>query len=127
MDKIYLHLRRQDQEETQAANERGRQKRCAWQQLRHSLLRAEVLAHYGNKCACCGETHPEFLGIDHINGGGNKHRREPGVGSGAGFYLWLKKHHYPEGFQVLCHNCNLAKGFYGYCPHKKLATIPQEH
>ena len=22
-------------------------------------------------------------------------------------------------FQVLCHNCNMSKGFYGYCPHEK--------
>ena len=31
-------------------------------------------------------------------------------------YPWEK---YPPGYQVLCHNCNLAKGFYGSCPHQK--------
>ena len=25
-----------------------------------------------NKCQCCGETQPEFLTLDHINGGGHK-------------------------------------------------------
>lgn len=30
---------------------------------------------------------------------------------------WLKKNDYPKGFQILCHNCNMSKGFYGYCPH----------
>jgi hypothetical protein len=34
-------------------------------------------------------------------------------------YLWLKRNNYPTGFRVLCHNCNLAIGFYGYCPHHR--------
>jgi len=78
-------------------------------------LRKEVLKHYGGKCACCGETTYEFLSIDHINGGGRKHREE--------IYRlicpWLKKNNYPDGFQVLCFNCNQAKGIYGICPHQK--------
>lgn len=78
-------------------------------------LRAEGLAHYGGKCACCGEKTDQFLGIDHMEGGGNKHRATMGRVS---IYYWLKKNDYPKGFQVLCHNCNLAKGFYGICPHQ---------
>lgn len=35
------------------------------------------------------------------------------------FREWQRKNNYPKGFQVLCHNCNLAKGFYGKCPHQK--------
>lgn len=80
--------------------------------------RKACLEFYGGtppKCACCGETIYEFLAIDHINGGGNKHRREIGVN----IYGWLVKNSFPGGFQVLCHNCNLAKGFYGICPHEK--------
>lgn len=72
-------------------------------------------------CACCGEKHLEFLSIDHINGGGNKHRKEMvnQGGSGGNIYWWLIKNDFPPGFQVLCHNCNMAKGFYGHCPHQK--------
>lgn len=71
-------------------------------------------------CKCCGETTYEFLAIDHINGGGNKHRRDTTNKCGSyNMYCWLKRNNYPEGFQVLCHNCNLAKGFYGVCPHQK--------
>ena len=30
----------------------------------------------------------------------------------------LKKLGYPkDGYQLLCHNCNCAKGWYGACPH----------
>ena len=31
----------------------------------------------------------------------------------------LKRKGFPEGYQTLCHNCNLAKGFYGQCPHEQ--------
>lgn len=81
-----------------------------------------ALAAYGGeqpKCACCGENEVKFLCIDHINGGGGKHRKEI-KGKGLTTYIWLKKNGYPNGFQVLCHNCNMAKGFYGLCPHKEL-------
>src|SRR5262245_47553294 len=44
----------------------------------HRAQRLACFAHYGTECACCGETHIEFLGIDHINGGGHKHRKEIG-------------------------------------------------
>lgn len=81
--------------------------------------RTKVLQHYGGEnpqCACCGEGADEFLSIDHTNGGGNKHRREVGV-VGSAFYRWLIENNFPDGFRVLCHNCNFAKGHYGYCPH----------
>jgi hypothetical protein len=80
-------------------------------------LRVEVLRHYGQACSCCGESTQEFLCIDHIKGGGGKHRNE--IGSGYCFYLWLRSSGYPDGYRVLCHNCNMAIGFYGYCPHDK--------
>lgn len=81
------------------------------------------LTHYGGnppKCKCCGELFLEFLAIDHINGQGNKLRKEKKYGSGGRLYFWLIKNNFPEGFQILCHNCNLAKGFYGYCPHNEI-------
>lgn len=77
--------------------------------------RLEVLRHYSNgnpKCECCGENKIEFLAIDHVNGGGNKHRKEV-----KDMMLWLQKNDYPDGFRVLCHNCNVSRGLYGYCPH----------
>lgn len=85
--------------------------------IRDRKRRELVLAHYGAFCRCCNETTYEFLSIDHINGGGYKHRKEIG-NFGRNFYKWLIKNNFPKGFQVLCHNCNLAKGFYGKCPHQ---------
>jgi hypothetical protein len=80
-------------------------------------LRIEVLTHYSKgklRCACCGIKMLEFLGIDHIRGGGAKHKREV---VGSHLYDWLKKNNFPKGFRVLCHNCNQSLGAYGYCPH----------
>lgn len=85
----------------------------------HDKLRHEIFMAYGGyQCACCGEIkHPAFMHIDHINGGGNEHRRQIGGHSGGKFYRWLKKNNFPEGFQVLCADCNTAKGYFGECPH----------
>jgi len=81
-------------------------------------IRAKVLEEYGGACACCGETTPEFLSIDHVHNDGAEHRREIG-GYGQAIYKWLRREGYPKDgrFQILCHNCNQAKGFYGVCPH----------
>jgi hypothetical protein len=78
-------------------------------------------AYGGAVCRCCGETHVEFLSIDHVDGKGAEHRRQLGkrFASGKNFYIWLKNHDYPPGFQVLCFNCNCARGFFGQCPHER--------
>jgi len=81
-------------------------------------LKDGVIAAYGGKCVCCGETIRQFLTIDHKNGGGTKHREEMFGGATTGLYRWLKKHNYPPEYQVLCFNCNCAKGFHGECPHE---------
>ena len=89
----------------------------AYSAAHKSEYRNKVLAHYGGKCTCCDENTPVFLAIDHINGGGNKHKREIKRG-GEGFYRWIVKNNFPKGFQILCHNCNQAKHILGHCPHQ---------
>ena len=84
---------------------------------RRIRLRIAAIEHYGGKCACCNERQPEFLAIDHIGGGGNAHRKSITTKS---IGEWLYANSYPDGFQVLCHNCNMAEGIYGRCPHKTI-------
>lgn len=79
--------------------------------------RAAALHHYGDLCECCGEHRPEFMAIDHVDGGGKEHRRQLAA-QGKSIFLWLKENNYPYGFRLLCHNCNMARGFYGVCPHE---------
>ena len=89
-------------------------------------LRMTVLNHYSSgalKCACCGEGTYEFLSIDHIAGGGNQHRKSLGS---KYIYSWLIHQGFPEGYQVLCHNCNMAKAFYKVCPHMYKSTLAEQ-
>ena len=81
-------------------------------------IREDALNAYGHRCVCCGESRAEFLAFDHIEGNGGKMRRD-GIHprSGKSFYQWLEKNGHPNAFRILCHNCNMAIGFYGYCPH----------
>src|SRR5213078_4819734 len=47
-----------------------RERYCQNMQARHAAIRAEVLAAYGNACACCGETEEAFLALDHVHNDG---------------------------------------------------------
>ena len=67
-----------------------------------------VFDHYGRGCLRCGINDPDVLTIDHTNQDGAAHRIKFGYNSkgSAGLYRWLVKNKFPEGFRVLCFNCN---------------------
>ncbi len=90
-----------------------------WQRKRGAALRSEMLAAYGGRCACCGESEPIFLDLDHVHNNGNVHRRE--VGNNVQVMLQIKSKGWPtDDFQVLCSNCNQGKARNkGICPHQK--------
>ena len=92
--------------------------------VRLNAARNEAVVHYSAgamRCACCYESEPKFLALDHINGEGP---RMPGVSRvGNAFCAWLKREGFPPGLQVLCHNCNCAKGKALRCPHGALVSV----
>lgn len=94
-------------------------------------IRIEVLSQYSGgppRCLCCGEDRIDFLSLDHVNGlNREKGERQHSYGRG-GFHLYmkLKKAGFPDGFQVLCFNCNCARGFFGECPHQREATSERD-
>lgn len=103
------------------------------QKQQRRRLKLELINEYGGKCECCGETHIEFLSIDHVYNNGADHRREihkqygTKKRGGTAIYKWLRANSYPkDGYRVLCFNCNAAHGFYGYCPHKEKRPWLQE-
>ena len=108
-EKINEKVRMHSAENREEINEQHRKYRAT--------KRVRVLQAYGNRCVCCGESQVEFLTIDHVNGDGAAHRRE--IGGGGALYLWLIKNNFPEGFQVLCANCNMSKGAKGKCVHEE--------
>lgn len=89
--------------------------------ITRAKYREMTIKHYGGEnpsCACCGENTRIFLTLDHINGGGRQHRKEMNNKAG-GVHGWIVKSGFPNGFQVLCMNCNWGKYINnGQCPHK---------
>ena len=104
--------------------------------------RLNILLHYSKYisnsnipcCNCCGESsHVDFLAIDHV-AGKSQIDSEPELIKldyssklkGKRLIDWIIKNNCPDGFQILCHNCNVAKGLIGNnntCTHE---TIHQE-
>lgn len=87
-------------------------------------LKEQVLRYYSPQliCACSACPYPspgiKFLSLDHIEGRGD-HDRE----IRRKLYQWVKNNNFPDGFQVLCYNCNLAKRGDNTCPHNAIAPL----
>lgn len=121
-----------------AANpERYRQSHRAWydghreqaadaKKRSHRKLKDQVFGAYGGYlCTCCGETEPSMLTIDHINGDGAAHRKRVsrtkhyGSMTSVTVYHLLRDQGFPDGYQVLCYNCNISKHRNGnVCGHQ---------
>jgi hypothetical protein len=96
--------------------------------LSRRVAKAEAMLAYGDGCcACCGETNLDFLTLDHVNGDGAQ-KRADGALTGATSYSWLKRRAFPDRdqFQVLCFNCNCAKGVRGGCPCATYRRSPRD-
>lgn len=75
-------------------------------------IKLKVIEHYSNGKMCCnycGYDNINALTIDHIDNNGAQDRRENKIGTGNRMQGWLFRHDYPEGYQILCANCNLIK------------------
>ena len=88
--------------------------------VRTKTKKDQVYAAYGGyNCSCCGETEPSFLTIDHMYNNGAQMRREVHGPTGIMMLNWLIKNNFPEGFQILCWNCQWGKvKNNGVCPHQ---------
>lgn len=89
-------------------------------------MKLSIFSHYSSgtmSCKCCGEKTLEFLTLDHINNNGTKLRKTYANG-GHQHYRKIIKEKFPEGFQILCYNCNCgrAKTKDKKCPHEKVST-----
>lgn len=70
-------------------------------------LRLLLLSHYCNgaiKCSHCPESRIDVLDLDHVHGGGIKERKK--FKTPFAYYLWLRNSDFPDGYRVLCRNCN---------------------
>ena len=75
-------------------------------------IKLEAFINYSGQnppiCARCGIDDIDVLCLDHINGNGAEDRRLH-KNIGKALYFYLKREGYPEGYQVLCRNCNWKK------------------
>jgi len=74
--------------------------------------RRKILLHYSNNtltCKLCNFSDVRALCLDHINNNGAEERRRSKKPTGNSFYSYLIKQGFPEGYQVLCANCNMIK------------------
>jgi hypothetical protein len=72
-------------------------------------LKLETFEAYGGAyCVQCGFADHRALNLDHIGGGGEIDRNQPGSRT---IYYRLKREGFPAGFQVLCANCNSIKKY----------------
>jgi len=84
----------------------------------HTRIKLDMLEALGGKCACCGETNPLFLALDHVKNNGGEHRRQTHYQTHQ-TRRYARRLGWPKDeFQLLCHNCNFSKGHFGRCPHQ---------
>lgn len=114
--KWYLKNQEKMRQKRRERYENQKQKRGGLPSPEYLKAKDEVLRYYSSgsmKCGCCGIVGVHFLTIDHINGKRNGDGR-----SGYRLYRYLIKNNFPEGYQVLCWNCNGAKRTQIECPHE---------
>lgn len=83
-------------------------KRANKKKKKVSKIKLLVISNYSSGKICCKRckfSEIKGLQIDHIKGGGHKHIKS----INKEFYSWLIENNFPEGFQVLCANCNWIK------------------
>ena len=104
-------------------------------QKKNDDQRLKVLQGYSKRlsnsdipcCNCCGlNDYLDFLAIDHVLGKKQMDSVHELVKIGyssklkdSKLYQWIVDNDFPDGFQILCHNCNFAKGYprnNGKCP-----------
>ena len=105
-----------------------RAKKNASEKKRRNDLKLKTFSVYSKRhsnseipcCRCCGEnSFIEFLTIDHIDGRAHLPKEQKNL-KAHGLISWLTRKNYPEGFQILCYNCNVAKSDNKECPHLEM-------
>lgn len=80
-------------------------------------IKHKVLFHYSNgklQCKVCEIDVYAVLSLDHINNDGSEHKKrlvKSGKASSTTIYKDLIDSNYPDGYQILCFNCDYLKEF----------------
>ncbi len=97
--------------QTRLWRQNNREKGRTYDQVYYQKLKLLVYSHYSEdsppKCKFCGFNDIRALCLDHINGGGNQERKT--FHGSCHLFRHLRDEGYPDGYQVLCANCNYIK------------------
>jgi hypothetical protein len=76
---------------------------------RRAEAQLQAFIHYSGfdppRCILCNYNNILALQLDHINGDGASFRRQNKYATGKSLCLFLRKREWPEGYRVLCANC----------------------
>lgn len=100
----------------------NKEKKKEYQRKIYKSIKEKFLLMYGGKCVCCGERHTDFLTIEHKLG---QIRATKETGTRA--YRKAIQEYRPDLYEILCWNCNCAKGQLGYCPHNPQEAKTESH
>jgi len=119
--KVRSRLKKQKREYSQMPERKIQRKKVA---AAHKLVAlTAILKKTTNSkvlyCVCCRVKGIAFLTLDHIDPDGRKKMGHLGW-SADKLYIWVERKVQqgvvPDGLQVLCFNCNIAKGQGAKCP-----------
>jgi len=115
--KYYTKTRERHIKESTRWNRENNDRFLANQVRRRKEIKAEIVRGYG------GEKEIAFLTLEHINGGGRKHREHAGS---LAVYREVIKKDFPSEYTVLRMNCNFARRFGRECPNQEKGNIRDE-
>lgn len=72
--------------------------------LTKKLIAFSIYSNEQMKCKLCNNEDTDVLTIDHINNDGAEHRKT--LVRNSDIINWLWQNNFPDGFRVLCRNCN---------------------
>lgn len=112
-----------DRSATWRNNNPEQSKKLNGESARRQYERAKrvVVEAYGGKCTCCGENEIHFLTVEHKTPEALDRHRYPNGRRRTAWQLLrlIAKEGFPDDITILCFNCNMARGFYGFCPHQE--------
>ncbi len=102
MDRKYVGREKEYKQEWQRKHLKQHMTNSVWHRLKRKIIVLSIYSNYKMCCEVCGEEDVDVLTLNHINGGGYKHRKK----IGSDFYGWIVRNNFPSGYNVLCFNCN---------------------
>jgi len=108
--KNYLKTRKKDLERNKIWYKNNKEEKMIKNRDRYWVIKQQVISFYSNnymKCSLCDIDDMDILSIDHIDGDGHSERIKLfGRRCGGDMYKHLIDNNFPDGYRVLCRNCN---------------------